>query len=161
MKKGQYKRCPGGADVAASDGSNVLSAAEQAALDCRDSDRAAGPVRRVAASPDGGAGGRGRRRCSRRPAATSPSGAKYRVVFDNAFGLTEGGDLKIAGVRAGADDRASRSPRQKPRKAVVEFEISEPGVGELREDATLRDPPAVADRRVLRGLPAGQLEEAA
>jgi phospholipid/cholesterol/gamma-HCH transport system substrate-binding protein len=39
----QYKRCPGGADVAASDGSNVLSAAEQEALDCRDSDRGAGP----------------------------------------------------------------------------------------------------------------------
>jgi len=43
VKQDQYKRCPGGAEVAASDGSNVLSASEQAALDCRDSDRGAGP----------------------------------------------------------------------------------------------------------------------
>jgi len=43
VKKGQFKRCPGGAEVVASDGSNALSASEQAALDCRDSDRGAGP----------------------------------------------------------------------------------------------------------------------
>ena len=63
------------------------------------------------------------------------SGTKYRAVFDNAFGLTEGGDLKIAGVRAG-QTTGFKVSRQKPRKAVVEFEISEPGVGELREDAS-------------------------
>ena len=63
-----------------------------------------------------------------------PSGTKYRAVFDNAFGLTKGGDLKIAGVRAG-QTTGFKVSRQKPRKAVVEFEISEPGVGELREDA--------------------------
>ena len=36
----QYKRCPGGAEAAASDGSNVLSAELQQQLDCRNSDRA-------------------------------------------------------------------------------------------------------------------------
>jgi hypothetical protein len=41
-KTGQVKRCPGGADVPAADGSNVFSAQEQSALDCRESDRAVG-----------------------------------------------------------------------------------------------------------------------
>ncbi len=62
------------------------------------------------------------------------SGEPYRAVFDNAFGLTEGGDLKIAGVRAG-ETTGFKVTRERPHKAVVEFEISEPGVGELREDA--------------------------
>ncbi len=62
------------------------------------------------------------------------SGEPYRAVFDNAFGLTEGGDLKIAGVRAG-QTTGFKVTRERPHKAVVEFEITEPGVGELREDA--------------------------
>jgi len=61
-------------------------------------------------------------------------GEPYRAVFDNAFGLTEGGDLKIAGVRAG-QTTGFKLTRERPHKAVVEFEITEPGVGELREDA--------------------------
>ena len=39
-KTSQFRRCPGGADVPAPDGSNVLSQAEQDALGCRESDRA-------------------------------------------------------------------------------------------------------------------------
>lgn len=39
-KTSQFRRCPGGADVPAPDGSNVLSQAEQNALGCRESDRA-------------------------------------------------------------------------------------------------------------------------
>lgn len=42
-RQGQFKRCPGGADVAAEDGSNVLTAEEQAQLDCVDAHRGAGP----------------------------------------------------------------------------------------------------------------------
>ena len=47
----------------------------------------------------------------RRARPRSRSGAKgddddggsktYELLFDNAFGLTEGGDFKVAGVRAG------------------------------------------------------------
>lgn len=37
---GQFRRCPGGADAPAADGSNVLSAAEQAVLQCAESQRA-------------------------------------------------------------------------------------------------------------------------
>jgi phospholipid/cholesterol/gamma-HCH transport system substrate-binding protein len=37
---GQFRRCPGAGDAPASDGSNVFSAAEQAELECEESDRA-------------------------------------------------------------------------------------------------------------------------
>ena len=73
-----------------------------------------------------------------RPALAAAGGEKsgepYQVVFDNAFGLTEGGDLKIAGVRAG-QTTGFKVTKERPHKAVVEFEITEPGVGELKEDA--------------------------
>jgi phospholipid/cholesterol/gamma-HCH transport system substrate-binding protein len=38
----QYKRCPGAAEVRAKDGSNVFSASQQQALDCKESDRGTG-----------------------------------------------------------------------------------------------------------------------
>jgi phospholipid/cholesterol/gamma-HCH transport system substrate-binding protein len=38
----QFRRCPGGGDVVAPDGSNVLSSAMQQELDCKESDRGAG-----------------------------------------------------------------------------------------------------------------------
>ena len=67
-------------------------------------------------------------------AQTSSKGETYKVVFDNAFGLTQGGDFKIAGVRAGQTSRFSIS-KERPRKAVVEVKISQKGVGQLREDS--------------------------
>jgi phospholipid/cholesterol/gamma-HCH transport system substrate-binding protein len=44
IKRDQFKRCPGAAEEAADDGSNVLSAEERAFLDCDDGDRATGNV---------------------------------------------------------------------------------------------------------------------
>ena len=44
VKSGQFKRCPGSAEEAAPDGSNVLSAAEQERLQCEERDRATGDV---------------------------------------------------------------------------------------------------------------------
>lgn len=41
-RTGQFKRCPGHAEVPAPDGSNVWSEEEQERLDCRESDRATG-----------------------------------------------------------------------------------------------------------------------
>jgi ABC-type transporter Mla subunit MlaD len=58
----------------------------------------------------------------------------YEVVFDNAFGLTEGGDLRIAGVRAGVTEKLELS-RGYPPKAVAVVKVTEPGLTELREDA--------------------------
>jgi virulence factor Mce-like protein len=59
----------------------------------------------------------------------------YRLAFDNAFGLTEGGDLRIGGVRAGVIDKLALSGGYPP-KAVVDVTVSEPGFADLREDAT-------------------------
>jgi phospholipid/cholesterol/gamma-HCH transport system substrate-binding protein len=42
-RRGQYRRCPGGGDVAAPDGSNVMSSAEQERLSCKEAHRGAGP----------------------------------------------------------------------------------------------------------------------
>ncbi len=67
-------------------------------------------------------------------AQTADKGETYKVVFDNAFGLTQGGDFKIAGVRAGQTSRFSIS-KERPRKAVVEIKITQKGVGQLREDS--------------------------
>ena len=59
----------------------------------------------------------------------------YRIVFDNGFGLTEGGDFRIAGVRAGVIDDL-RISKGYPPKAVVDVTATEPGFADLREDAT-------------------------
>jgi virulence factor Mce-like protein len=61
-------------------------------------------------------------------------GNTYEIVFDNAFGLTKGGDFKVAGVRAGTTSELdiSGGPR---RMAIVKVEVSEPGFADLRRDA--------------------------
>jgi phospholipid/cholesterol/gamma-HCH transport system substrate-binding protein len=46
IRQKQYKRCPGGAEEPAPDGSNVWSADEQKALDCNEADRAVGPYKK-------------------------------------------------------------------------------------------------------------------
>jgi virulence factor Mce-like protein len=61
-------------------------------------------------------------------------GTTYEIVFDNAFGLTEGGDFKIAGVRAGRTSSFEIVGQERP-LAVVKAEVTEPGFADLREDA--------------------------
>ena len=61
-------------------------------------------------------------------------GKTYEIVFDNAFGLTEGGDFKIAGVRAGNTSSFEVVGQERP-LAVVKAEVTEPGFSDLREDA--------------------------
>jgi virulence factor Mce-like protein len=61
-------------------------------------------------------------------------GTTYEIVFDNAFGLTEGGDFKIAGVRAGSTISFEVVGQERP-LAVVNAEVTEPGFSDLREDA--------------------------
>jgi virulence factor Mce-like protein len=57
----------------------------------------------------------------------------FKVEFDNAFGLIEGGDFKVAGVRAGKIKTLDVDKRT--RRAVVGFEVTETGFGSLRTDA--------------------------
>jgi virulence factor Mce-like protein len=58
----------------------------------------------------------------------------YEIVLANAFGLTEGGDFEIAGVRAGKTGEVRLEGQARP-LAVVEVEVTEPGLADLREDA--------------------------
>ena len=62
------------------------------------------------------------------------AGERIFVVFDNAFGLAEGGDFKIAGVRAGKTVKFKVS-HSRPRRAVVEVELTESDAPALRTDA--------------------------
>ena len=63
-------------------------------------------------------------------------GAKtYNLLFDNAFGLTEGGDFKIAGVRAGKTTAFKVTKQNGRPVALVKAEVSEPGLADLRKDA--------------------------
>jgi virulence factor Mce-like protein len=70
-------------------------------------------------------------------AATAGAGGgdrtgRYSVELDNAFGLIEGGDLKVAGVRAGQITAIRLDRRTK--RALVDFRIDRAGFGSLRRD---------------------------
>jgi ABC-type transporter Mla subunit MlaD len=59
----------------------------------------------------------------------------YNLLFDNAFGLTEGGDFKVAGVRAGKTKTFKVTKVGGRPVALVEAEVTEPGLADLRKDA--------------------------
>lgn len=62
-----------------------------------------------------------------------PQGATYTVELDNAFGIVDGADVKVAGVRAG-HVTGMRVDRRSQR-ALVDFTITQNGFGSLRADA--------------------------
>jgi virulence factor Mce-like protein len=62
-----------------------------------------------------------------------PQGPIYTVELDNAFGIVEGADVKVAGVRAGKVSGMRVDPRSK--RALVDLEITAEGFGSLRTDA--------------------------
>ena len=66
----------------------------------------------------------------------SAGGKKYKIEFDNAFGLTEGGDLKVGGVRAGSTDAFSIKKKGERFVAVVDATVTEPGFDSFRKDAS-------------------------
>jgi ABC-type transporter Mla subunit MlaD len=70
-------------------------------------------------------------------ASEEAKGKRYWVEFDNAFGLVEGGDLKIGGVRAGTVNKFELTDTE-PYKVAVEVEVSEPGFDALRTDSECR-----------------------
>ena len=78
---------------------------------------------------------------------SSESGKTVKIAFSNAFGLTEGGDLRVGGVIAGSTDTFDVSkgpecqlgkPDREPRRtcAVVTAKVKEPGFTSFRTDAT-------------------------
>jgi virulence factor Mce-like protein len=60
----------------------------------------------------------------------------YKLLFDNAFGLTEGGDFKVAGVRAGETSSFKIVKSGGRPLASVTAEVTEPGLADLRKDAS-------------------------
>ena len=58
----------------------------------------------------------------------------YEIEFDSGFGLVEGGDLKIGGVKAGKTT-AFELERKEPYRVVVTAQVTEPGFDSLRSDA--------------------------
>jgi len=74
--------------------------------------------------------------------ASGFGGAKndtYWVELDNAFGLIQGGDLKVAGVRAGQITDIRLDKRTK--HALVGFRIDKDGFGSLRRDVRCESRP--------------------
>ena len=61
-------------------------------------------------------------------------GARYVVELDNAFGLVEGADVKVAGVRAGKIAFLDLDQDSGAYRALVGIEITQAGFGELRQD---------------------------
>jgi len=67
----------------------------------------------------------------------STEGTTYKIMFDNAFGLTKGGDFRVGGVNAGQTTGfdVSKKPGHAP-KAVVTAEVTKAGFGDFRQDAS-------------------------
>jgi virulence factor Mce-like protein len=71
--------------------------------------------------------------------SNGPSGATYKIEFDNAFGLVNGADFKVAGVRAGTIQSIDLD--QKTLRAVVTVKVTQPGFGQFRSDAFCQSRP--------------------
>jgi phospholipid/cholesterol/gamma-HCH transport system substrate-binding protein len=71
--------------------------------------------------------------------AKEETGNTFTVEFDNAFGLVKGGDVKVAGVRAGTVSKLRLD--KKTHKALVDFELTKDGFGDLRTDTTCESRP--------------------
>ena len=68
---------------------------------------------------------------------SSSDAVRYRLVFDNAFGLVDGGDFRVGGVKAGTTAGFDLEKRKgEPPHAIVTAEVTEEGVADFREDAT-------------------------
>ncbi len=67
----------------------------------------------------------------------STQGKEYKILFDNAFGLTKGGDFRVGGVNAGQTTGfdVAKKPGEAP-KAVVTAEVTKAGFGDFRQDAS-------------------------
>jgi phospholipid/cholesterol/gamma-HCH transport system substrate-binding protein len=68
-----------------------------------------------------------------------PKYPQYTIELDNAFGLTEGSDMKVAGVRAGTIKTFRLDPETN--RALVDFEITQEGFGSLRKDVSCESRP--------------------
>ena len=70
-------------------------------------------------------------------AGEESKGKSYWIEFDNAFGLVEGGDMRIGAVKAGVIKTFELTDSE-PYKVKVEVEVNEPGFDSLRDDSECR-----------------------
>jgi virulence factor Mce-like protein len=68
-----------------------------------------------------------------------PDKPRFAAVFDNAFGITEGVDVRAAGVNVGSVK--SLDVQRKTGRAIVRFELSRTDFGRFREDVFCRIEP--------------------
>ncbi|MEA2451207.1 MAG: hypothetical protein QOG63_3139, partial [Thermoleophilaceae bacterium] len=77
----------------------------------------------------------------------TPSGFHFKIAFDNAFGLTQGGDLRVGGVKAGKTESfdvskgrecQGASPSDGPPRtcAIVNVVVTENGFKDFKSDAS-------------------------
>jgi virulence factor Mce-like protein len=64
-----------------------------------------------------------------------PKGTTIKMVFDNGFGLSKGGDFRIGGVKAGKTTDFEATKGEPPR-ALVTAKINQPGFDAFHKDAT-------------------------
>ncbi len=65
------------------------------------------------------------------------NGKTYKIIFDNAFGLVKGGDFRVGGVNAGQTTGFEvRKRKDEAPKAEVTVEVTKPGFGDFRKDAS-------------------------
>ena len=129
----QRNRCPGSIERPAPDGSNPVKVTGEGHL--RPDPAPARPMRRALGIP--------RRLRPSSARASSPSARasdddegrhSYRVELDNAFGLIEGADVKVAGVRAGKIKSMDARPTRRCARSSAS-RSTEQGFGDLRTDA--------------------------
>ena len=94
---------------------------------------------------------------------TDDGAGRFTVEMDNAFGLIEGGDVKVAGVRAGKI--TSLEVDRDSYRAIVGIEINAQGYGDLRSDVFCESrPQSLIGEYFLDCLPGtaeGRLEDGA
>jgi ABC-type transporter Mla subunit MlaD len=72
---------------------------------------------------------------------TSNAQGTYKIELDNAFGLVNGADFKVAGVRAGTIQSidlcgyVKSAHCQNPLHALVTVQVTQPGFGAFHSDA--------------------------
>src|SRR3954468_22499450 len=68
--------------------------------------------------------------------SSRPEKPHYRIVLDNAFGLTPGAEIRVAGVKAGKVK--TLDVERRTARAIADAEIDQTDFGKLHADATCR-----------------------
>jgi virulence factor Mce-like protein len=71
-------------------------------------------------------------------ASKQAAGTSYWIVLDNAFGLTNGGDVKVGGVKAGKIEKFGLT---KDNRAKVQIQLTESGFKQFTNQATCNTRP--------------------